>query len=236
MTLLALEHVAKRHRHGAGQRVVLSDVCLEMEQGELVAIWGERLSGRSTLLRVAAGIESADDGVVRFAGADVRARGHEVLGGGVGWCHRPSAGPEGRGVLEEMLVGQLARGVPAPVARAQARHALEEAGASHCLAMELRQLDTGEAVRVAIARALVLRPELLVIDEPVKGVDLLERDGILALLRRLADEGTAVLTSTGDATALAGVDRALSLTDGRLRGMLRPRLAEVLPLHQRACA
>ena len=78
-------------------------------------------------------------------------------------------------------------------------------------------------MRVALARALALEPSLLVIDEPTRGVDLLERDAILALLRSLADEGIAVLISTGEATALAGADRALSLADGELRGSLRAR-------------
>jgi ABC-type sugar transport system ATPase subunit len=83
---------------------------------------------------------------------------------------------------------------------------------------------------VAIAGALVLNPALLVIEEPTRGVDLLERDAILALLRALADEGLAVLMSAGEATALSGADRAVSLADGVLRGSLAPELAQVLPL------
>ena len=71
----------------------------------------------------------------------------------------------------------------------------------------LATLDEGESVRVAIARTLALEPALLVIDEPIRGVDLLERDGILALLRSLADEGIAVLASTAESTGLAGADR-----------------------------
>jgi ABC-type sugar transport system ATPase subunit len=81
---------------------------------------------------------------------------------------------------------------------------------------------------------LALRPRLLVIDEPVKGVELVERDAILALLRGLADEGLGVLASAGETTALSGADRALALGGGELRGAAVPELAPVLSLRRGA--
>jgi ribose transport system ATP-binding protein len=95
-------------------------------------------------------------------------------------------------------------------------------------------LDGADAVRVAVARALARQPKLLVIDEPILGVDLLARDTILLLLRSLADEGIAVLTSTTETTGLAGADRALSLGGGELRGSSSPELASVVPLRRPA--
>ena len=85
---------------------------------------------------------------------------------------------------------------------------------------------------MAIASALVTSPALLVIDEPTNGVDLLERDPLLTLLRSIANEGTAVLMSTGEAQGLSGVDRALSIDNGELRGDVKPRDAQVLPLRR----
>ncbi len=236
MTLLALEHVGRRHGRGAGERTVLRDVSLEVDVGELVAVWGLRRSGRSTLLRVAAGIEPADTGAVRFAGRELSRDGGEALGSGIGYCRRGFVGAEGRDVLDELMAGQLARGVPASAARIRARSALEQAGAEHCATRGLRELDSAEAVRVTLARALALEPSLLVIDEPVKGVDLLERDRVLALLRSLADSGIAVLMSAGESTELAGSDRALSLSGGELHGSLGPELAPVVPLRRQASA
>jgi ABC-type multidrug transport system ATPase subunit len=237
MSLLELEGVSRRHGRGAGEREVLRDVSLALDAGELVAVWGARRSGRSTLLRVAAGIEPADAGVVRFAGRALSAGGGEALGSGIGYCRRGFAGAESENVLDELIAGQLARGVPAAAAGTRAHASLARAGVTECAARGLRELGSGEAVRVVLARALALEPALLVIDEPAMGVDLLERDGVLALLRSLADEGVAVLMSAGESTELAGADRALSLSGGELRGSLGPaELAPVVPLRRRASA
>jgi energy-coupling factor transporter ATP-binding protein EcfA2 len=236
MTLLELDRVSLRYKHGSHENVVLDDVSLQVEHGELVAVWGMRRSGRSTLLRVAAGIEPPDSGVVRFAGRDLAASAGGELGGCIGYCRLAERGSEAQTVIDELTVGQLARGVPQATARELAFAALERVGASGCAARGLRELDGSEAVRVALARALALEPSLLVIDEPTKGVDLLERDHILSLLRSLADENLAVLMSSGEATALAGADRALSLSAGKLRGSQSPELAEVLPLRRQESA
>jgi putative ABC transport system ATP-binding protein len=235
MSLLALEAVTRRYRNGAHERVVLDRVSLELDAGELLAVWGRRRSGRSTLLRVAAGVEPADAGVVRFEGEDL-ARGRGALGGGIGFCRPTGRDREALGALDELVAGQLARGVPQSTASSRAFAALERVGASECAGRRLNELDGGESVRVAIAHALALDPSLLVIDEPTKGVDLLERDSILALLRSLADEGIGLLVSVGEATALSGADRALSISDGELRGSLGPELAAVVPLRRRASA
>ena len=97
---------------------------------------------------------------------------------------------------------------------------------------EPSELRIAEAVLVGIARSLVHQPELLVIDEPMLGVEERDRDQILPVLRALADEGVSVLMSVGDVGCLAGADRALSLAAGELHGELQPtELAPVIQLH-----
>lgn len=236
MSLLVLEGVTRRVRSGAHERVVLDRVCLTVQAGETVAVWGMRRSGRSTLLRIAAGVESPDRGVVRFDGRALAGSG-EALGHGIGYCGAGSREEEAHGVLDELLLAQLARGVPRQAASSRALSALERTRALECARHGWHELDAAEAIRVRVARALALEPSLLVVDEPTKGVDLLARDGVLELLRSLADEeGMAVLWSAGDAAALAGADRALTLSDGVLHGSAGPELAAVLPMPRRASA
>jgi ABC-type multidrug transport system ATPase subunit len=234
MSLLALERVSKGYGRGLNRRTVLAEASLELEAGELVAVWGMRRSGRSTLLRIAAGLEPPDAGTVRLRGRRLCGREGDRLRAEIGFCRRTFDPGDGRAVLDQLVSSQLARGVGAEEATARARSALGRAGAQRCAASRPHELGPAEAVRVAIARALTGGPRLLVVDEPTLGVDLLERDRVLWLLRSLADDGLAVLTSTDKTTGLAGADRALSLGDGVLRGGLVPQLAPVVELRRSA--
>jgi len=232
MSLLEIKQVCKSYGRRSGRRVALRDVSLQIEAGERVAVWGKRHSGRTTLLRVAAGVEPPDEGVVRFDGHDLSARGADAGRGGIGYCQRSFRPSEGATVLDQLAVRLLARGESQTSAETQARAALELAGAERCVAREPDDLDGTESVRVAIARALVHRPRLLVVDEPTVGVDLLERDSILRLLRSLANQGIAVLTSVSDTACLSGVDRGLTIDDGVLRGRPPSEPASVVPLRR----
>jgi ABC-type lipoprotein export system ATPase subunit len=232
LTLLELDRVSKSYGRGTRKRVALRDVSLEIDAGERLAVYGGRRSGRSTLLRVVAGIEPPDTGIVRFEGRKLTDRGGDLLGDGVGYCVKTFRPAEGRHVLDQLMVGLLARGVSPSLAETRAQDALVRTGAERCAALEPNELDGDESARVAIARVLAFQPKLLVIDEPTIGVDLLARDGILLLLASLSKEGVAVLTSTDETTGLSGADRALVMDDGALRGRLAPKRAPVIPLHR----
>jgi putative ABC transport system ATP-binding protein len=233
MSLLELRQVGKRYREGQLERTVLREVSVQIDSGELAIVWGLRGSGRSTLLRVAAGIEAPDDGVVLFDGRDLADRSEEVLGAGIGYCQK-FLGSGSQPALEIVMMPLLAAGVPTAHARARARGALERTGAVACATRRTSALDTAETVRVALARVLAHRPRLVLVDDPIQGVDLFERDGILSLLRSLADDGIAVLASTAEATALSGADRTLALTEGELRGAPQQELATVVALRRPA--
>jgi ABC-type sugar transport system ATPase subunit len=227
--VLELESISKRYRHGARDVEVLCDVSLEVHEREVVAVWGARKSGRSTLLRIGAGIEAPDCGQVRFRGRHLHL-GRGAVAGGIAYCEPTMRSLEGRVVLDELIAAQLAVGVRPSGARARASGALERTGACECAGRRPCELSSAEAVRVAMARALLLEPSLLIVDEPTTGVEAHERDRILELLRSLRQEGIAVLMSLDKGIGLFAADRALALGEGRLRGHVAPEVAEVLPL------
>lgn len=230
--MLELENVSKHYRESGRERVVLRDVTLEVQAEELVAVWGTRRSGRTTLLRIAAGIEAPDGGEVRFQGKRVSKRGGAALGQGIGYVQKTLRGSEEQAVIEQVAAVALARGAAVAPAREQARTALRRVDAEHCAAMRVGELTGGEALRVALARALCPSPALLIVDEPTATVRLGERDEILTLLGKLAGSGIAVLASVSEPDELAAAHRALTLSDGELRGRNSPSLAPVVALRR----
>jgi len=231
MSLLELEGVTKRYRSGQRERTVLSDVDLSVDAGQLAVVWGARRSGRSTLLRIAAGVQAPDSGSVRFEG---RPLGEGAIGTGVGYVAKTLRANEEQGVLDQIAAVLLARGVGVHDARQRAREALARAGGERSAAMKVSELGGGEALRVALARTLALEPKVVVVDEPAATVEISERDDVLALLRSLARAGVTVLASTGEAEQLAGADLALTLRDGQLQGRTRSEGATVLALRRGA--
>ena len=231
MSLLELEHATKRFTSGQRETFALRDVSLALDAGECVAIYGLRRSGRTTLLRVVAGILPLDEGVVRFAGRDLADRPPRTLGVEIGYCSPAFDPAHGGTMIDHVAVALLARGVGRTRACDQAQDALARAGASECAHLDPRELHVDELVRAGIARALVTSPRLLLLDEPTNGVELLQRDAILGLLRSLADAGVAVLMTVGE--PVVGADRVLALDGGRLRGRAEAERTPVVPLRAR---
>jgi ABC-type multidrug transport system ATPase subunit len=228
MSLLVLQSVTKRYSNGRREYVALRDVSLDVGPGELVAVWGLRRSGRTTLLRVAAGMESPDEGTARFEGSDLTRDRDSLLGSRIGYCNVSFMAAQGGAVVDHVAVGLLAHRVPRARARARAYAALERVGASASADLDPRLLDPAELTRVGMARALVTEPRLLLLDDPTNGVDLLSRDPLLGLVRSIADDGIAVLMTVSDVITIA--DRLLSLDDGELRGDVAPEPAQVVRL------
>jgi ABC-type multidrug transport system ATPase subunit len=230
MTLLALDGVTKRYANARGTTVALDDVSLTVEHGELLAVWGARGSGRTTLLRVAAGLERPDSGTVRFDRIDLAAGAEVAIAAGLALVQPQLLGPERQALLDRLTVALVARGRSKRTAHERALVALERAGVSDCRDVRVGELDATESVRVGIAQALLFDPKLIVVDEPIAAIPLIERDGVLALLRSIADSGISVLMSAGEAIGLSGVDRALTISGGRIYSNVAAGRAAVLPL------
>jgi ABC-type lipoprotein export system ATPase subunit len=231
MSLLTLERVSKRYLRGRREVTALDDISLAIAPGELVAIWGMPRSGRTTLLRIAAGLEQPDGGAVRFGGQTLAAGHDDGIPSGIGYAQVGLAVVGGESILDYVAMPLLARGTAPETARARALLQLERVGAAGCAQLQPRELEPTERVRVAIAQALVTGPQLLLVDDPTRHVDLLEREAVLLLVRSIADGDVAVLMTTGEAMGVSGVDRALTISGGVLRAEASAEPANVVPLH-----
>ncbi len=234
MSVLELAGVWKRYRRGHRELVVLREVSLAIGTGEVVSVTGGRRSGRTTLLRIAAGVETPDEGTVRFAGADLRGAPRELRRQLV-FASTRFIPPLGSDVIEHVMAPLLAVRVRRGQASLQAHRALERVGAADLSLTSPETLIPSEALRVAVARAIVREPRLVILDEPTNGVDTLERDSLLLLLQTIAHEsGMAVLLTGGETASVTGADRVMRLMGGELLGRTASASADVVELRRPA--
>ncbi len=220
MTLLSVEHVGKTHQVGPYEKRVLVDVSLALHGGDLVGVWGAQRSGKSTLLRIAAGLEQPDAGLVRFDGRDLatlpqaerdRLRLHDV-----GLVR--GEGPQSTAftVLEYVAMPLLDR-LKRREALARALATLQRVDVAECRDARWAQLSYGEQALVDLAHGLVRRPRLLLVDDPTAGLDTLQQHEVVSLLRRVAaEERVAVLITSSILSAVTEAHEAFTLSDGRL--------------------
>ncbi len=223
---LAMEGVSKRFARGVGA----AGVSLDLDAGEIAGVWGRRRSGRSTLLRLAAGVERPDAGVVRFEGVDLWSRGARRERIAV-W-HTAFPPDHGR-TLERQVAIAAPRGRRSRrEVRSAALGALARVGLAELAGSAPHELGDAELARAALARALVMRPRLLVLDEPTRGLAALDAERLLELVVAIARaDRVAVLLSASEVGRLGGVDRCLSISRGVLRGTTAPAAAPVRRIH-----
>ena len=209
--------VALRKTFARGSEPVhaLDGVDLRVEAGELVALVGPSGSGKSTLLALLCGWETADSGTLAYAGA-LADRPPSTLG----WPELALV-PQALGLVPDLsladnvLLPARLRGGLADT-RERAGQLLADFGLAHLADRYPHQASLGEQQRVAVARALLLRPAVLLADEPTAHQDRGHADVLLDAFTTQAREGSAVLIATHDEIAWSRADRVLSMRDGRL--------------------
>ena len=224
--LLSLEHVAKTNWVGPYEKRTLVDVSLTLAPGDFVGVWGGHRSGKSTLLRVAAGLELPDSGVVRFDGRDLaslsRVQRGELRLGAIGLVR--GEGPQSAefDVADFVALPLLARH-SRRIARRRAMDLLRRMEIVECHDVKWRSLSDTERALVSLAHGLVREPKLLLADDPTAGLDALQQEEVVRLLRAAAAEtGVAILTTVSAMSALAGAHEAFTLGDGRLLPVAEP--------------
>jgi putative ABC transport system ATP-binding protein len=221
--LLKLAGVSHRYRRGRHELPVLVDASLSLGAGEVVAVLGRRASGKTTLLKIAAGIEVPDGGRVSFDGWELPelsdSQLSRLLGEQIGWVHNDGGGwgPETRMRVLDYVALPLLIALGDRVAFARAERALERVGVPECAQQQWETLSDWERGLVGIAHAIVRGPRLLLVDDVATILGLRETDRLTRLLRSLAREsGVAVLMTASDVAATKRSDRTLALAGGRL--------------------
>jgi lipoprotein-releasing system ATP-binding protein len=221
MSFLTVSALNKRYVVGTQTIHVLRDLDVSVEKGEMVAVVGASGVGKSTLLHLLGALDTADAGTIRIGDAEVTGlpdaevvafRNRNV--GFVFQFHHLL--PEFSAVENAEMPLRIARMAPAE-ARPRAEELLARVGLQERLHHRPSMLSGGEQQRVAVARALVMRPALLLADEPTGDLDEGTAESLHALLRDMHREYTLTsVIATHNPRLAAACDRVLRLEGGRL--------------------
>jgi ABC-type glutathione transport system ATPase component len=221
--LLSFLNVTKRYPDGGREILVLDRVSLDIDAGASVGVYGARRSGKSTLLRMAAGVASPDSGSVSFDGRDMAdmtstERGRLLRGAIAFMCAEDWRANLGESIVDHVATSLGSQGLTMREARQKALVILEQVGIGAQEAEQMTAtLSLTERARVMLARALAREPRLLVLDEPAAMPSPGDRGRFHDLLRSVAQQGgIALLVASEEMSALSGFDVLMSISEGEL--------------------
>jgi ABC-type ATPase involved in cell division len=220
--LLSFENVGKRYPDGHREIVVLENACFDVEEGIFIGVWGARRAGKSTLLRLMAGVESPDTGTVCFGGCDVAAMSllqrERLLRGEIALVTTGDWHPNAQETVVDHVALSLGSGKSSiSEARRRARVALSRVGIAGHADDLTSYLSLAERIRVILAGAVVREPHLLLVDEPALVPSLTERDALYRLLHEITREsGTTLVVASEEMAPLHGAEVVMSIGDGEL--------------------
>ena len=221
MSGLTVEHVSKQFPTRGDPLVILRDVSLKLEPGENAAILGPSGSGKSTLLHIVGALDEPTSGSVALSGQNPFSLDAAGLASFrnqyIGFVFQDHYLLPQLTVLENVLIPALASGSPSMETVARAKELLARVGLAERLAHRPAELSGGERQRAGVARALLLKPVLLLADEPTGNLDRATATAIGKLLVEMQQLEQAMLLVVTHSRELAGqLQRRYELNDGLL--------------------
>ncbi|MFN8737029.1 MAG: ABC transporter ATP-binding protein [Betaproteobacteria bacterium] len=219
--MVEIRHVSKSYQRGEQVVPVLTDINLDIGQGDFVALMGPSGSGKSTLLNLVAGIDKPDGGAIRVAGADITQLSEGELAGwraaNVGFIFQFYNLMPVLNAFENVELPLLLTDLSRGERRARVAMTLSLVGLADRMDHKPNELSGGQQQRVAIARALVSDPLLVIADEPTGDLDRQSAADILGLLDRLNTElGKTIVMVTHDPRTAEAAHHLIYLDKGQL--------------------
>jgi len=218
---IEIRDLCKRIWHGQGSLEILVNVSLRIAAGEFVAVIGPSGSGKSTLLGLIAGLDTPTSGSIRIAGKEISSLSEDELARmrrrTIGIVFQSYQLISTLTALENVMLPHQLAGGPQREGMDRAAVLLGQVGLAPRADHYPRQLSGGEQQRVALARAFMLRPEILLADEPTGNLDSHNGHQVLNLMAELnRQHGTTLVLVTHDPLLAQSADRQVMLNDGRI--------------------
>jgi len=219
--LLAVKDLHKSFVEGGNEIHVLRGVNLDLGEGERLAVVGESGVGKSTLLHILGTLDHFNSGQILFSGKEVPVSDEAALcqfrNRQIGFVFQFHYLLPDFSALENVMFPALVQGVEAAQARRQAEELLEVVGLKDRLSHRPGKLSGGEQQRVAVARAVILKPKLVLADEPTGSLDPRIGEGVQNLLFRLNEEHKiALIVATHNRQFAESIGRRAELREGLL--------------------
>ena len=236
--MIALQSVSKQFQHRGKPVTALSNVTLEIAQGDFVAIIGPSGSGKSTFLHLLGGMLSPTEGKVRIGTDSLYELTSEERSAlrkkKVGFVFQTFNLVPYLTALENVQVPLVLAGLGEDEQKRRAESLLGRVGLSDRLDHKPRELSVGQQQRVALARMLANDPALILADEPTGNLDPETAEGIMTFLAELNGEGRTIVMVTHDLRLAARAKRALRLVNGTIQPNGEARPIAVDPARQGA--
>ena len=218
--ILEMRHVYKDYQSGGMVVPVLKDICLQVKEGEYLAVMGPSGSGKSTLMNLIGCLDKPTKGELFLTGEDLLAmkenRLAEVRLRKIGFVFQNFQLLPRQSAAENVALPLIYAGVPRKKRIEKAKAALEKVGLAERISFQPNQLSGGQKQRVAIARAMVNEPKLLLADEPTGALDSKSSAQVMELFARLNEEGTTIIMITHDSNVAGHAKRIVDIFDGEL--------------------
>ena len=216
-SIISVAHVFKSVTDSTGTLTILRDINFTLSQGETLAIVGASGSGKSTLLAIMAGLDTPTQGTVMLAGQDMFALNEDVRAGlrarHIGFVFQSFQLLAALTALENVMLPLELAGHPDP--KPLAKEILSRVGLAERLNHYPKVMSGGEQQRVALARAFVVKPQVLLADEPTGSLDHATGETIMQLMLELNRElGTTLVLVTHDQALSKRCERRLMMQAG----------------------
>lgn len=220
MVILSAREVTKTYPAPTGPVSVLSDLNFELASGDRVAIVGTSGAGKSTLLNILGGLDTPSAGVVHLGTKELTSLNEGELcrwrNQNLGFVFQFHHLMPEFTALEAVAMPARIGGISQREASASAKALLVRLGLAERMHHRPSQLSGGERQRVAIARALINRPLCVLMDEPTGNLDPHTAESVMALMRELDSQSTALVVVTHDPQVAERMDRQYRLSGGKL--------------------
>ena len=220
MVILSARAVTKTYPASAGPVSVLSNLDFELASGDRVAIVGTSGAGKSTLLNILGGLDTPSAGVVHLGTKELTSLNETELcqwrNQNLGFVFQFHHLMPEFTALEAVAMPARIGGISQREASVSAEALLVRLGLAERMHHRPSQLSGGERQRVAIARALINRPLCVLMDEPTGNLDPHTAESVMALMRELDFQSTALVVVTHDPHVAERMDRQYRLSDGKL--------------------